>query len=113
MLLAHDRADGAPDSVIVMHLSDSAVALSSEELGVFGKTGPAELPFVNVQRYLARLSDAVPAVYARSADATMLALEDVGDVTLWEAVSAANDGGRALFSQRARMDRRSAGAGAR
>ena len=89
---------GAPASVIVMHLSDSAVALSSEELGVFGKGGPKELPFVNVQRYLAGISDAVPAIYGRSADATMLALEDIGDVTLWEAANAAGDGGRALFA---------------
>lgn len=87
----------APASLVVMHLSDAAVAISSEELGVFGKGGPAELPFVNVQRYLARFSDAVPAIHARSADGKMLVLEDVGDLTLWDAARASKDGGRALF----------------
>ena len=43
----------APESLVVMHLSDAAVAISSEELGVFGKGGPAELPFV--QRLLEQL----------------------------------------------------------
>jgi aminoglycoside/choline kinase family phosphotransferase len=93
------RSDAAPESLVVMHLSDRAVAISSEELGVFGKGGPAELPFVNVHRYLAKLSDAVPAIYARSADGKMLVLEDVGDLTLWEAAQASKDGGRALFRQ--------------
>jgi hypothetical protein len=91
------RAGAVPESLVVMHLSDAAVAISSEELGVFGKGGPAELPFVNVQRYLARLSDAVPTIYARSADGKMLVLEDVGDLTLWDTARASNDGGRALF----------------
>lgn len=68
-----------------MHLRDAAVALSSEELGVFGDSGPAELPFLNVWRYLRRLSDAVPDVYDVSTDQRLLLIEDVGDVTLWAA----------------------------
>lgn len=86
-----------PATLVVMHSSDAAVAISSDELGVFGKGGPAELPFVNVQRYLANISDAVPTIYGRSADGKMLVLEDVGDVTLWDAANAAADSGIDLF----------------
>ena len=34
---------GAPPTIVVMILQDAAVALSSEELGVFGKDGPEQL----------------------------------------------------------------------
>jgi hypothetical protein len=63
----------------------SGAALSSDELGVFGKGGPAELPFLNVQRYLAALTDAVPAVYGWTERYAEVVLEDVGDVSLWAA----------------------------
>jgi aminoglycoside/choline kinase family phosphotransferase len=79
---------GAPPSVVVMIMQDAAVAMSSEELGVFGGGGPKELAFVNVGRFLARLTDAVPAIHAVSDDSRLLVLEDVGDVPLWEAASA-------------------------
>lgn len=75
----------APASVVVMVLQDAAVALSSEELAVFGEGGPKELAFLNVGRFLAALTDAVPAIYAVSSDSTLLLLEDVGDTPLWEA----------------------------
>ncbi len=77
--------DGAPATVVVMMMQDAAVAMSSEELGVFGKDGPKELAFVNVGRFLARLTDAVPAIHGVSADSRLLVLEDVGDTPLWEA----------------------------
>ena len=76
---------GAPPTIVVMILQDAAVALSSEELGVFGKDGPKELAFVNVGRFLACRTDAVPEIYAVSGDGRFLVLEDVGDVPLWEA----------------------------
>ena len=88
---------GAPPSLIVMHLRDAAVALSSEELGVYGKGGPSELPFVNVWRYLRSLTDAVPDIYDVSPTSTLLLLEDVGDVTLFAAAEAAGAAGLELF----------------
>jgi len=88
---------GAPSSLIVMHLRDAAVALSSEELGVYGKGGPTELPFVNVWRYLRSLTDAVPDIYDVSPDSTLLLLEDVGDLTLFAAAEAAGAAGIDLF----------------
>src|SRR5512139_3002575 len=77
-----DPTATAPSSVIVMLNEGSGMALSSDELGVFGKDGPTELPFLNVQRYLAKLTDAVPAVYGWTRDYRELLLEDVGDVSL-------------------------------
>ena len=62
---------------------DAAVALSSEELGVFGKDGPKELAFVNVGRFLAARTDAVPQIHGLSGDGRFLVLEDVGDTPLW------------------------------
>jgi aminoglycoside/choline kinase family phosphotransferase len=93
----------APSSLIVMHLRDAAVALSSEELGVYGKGGPTELPFVNVWRYLRSLTDAVPDVYDVSPGSTLLLLEDVGDLTLFAAAEAAGAEGLELFRAALRL----------
>jgi aminoglycoside/choline kinase family phosphotransferase len=79
---------GAPATVVVMMMQDASVALSSEELGVFGEGGPKELAFVNVGRFLARHTDAVPAIHGVSVDSRFLVLEDVGDTPLWDASQA-------------------------
>ena len=42
---------------------------------------PTELPFINVQRYLARAGVAVPAIYRYDAERGLIYLEDLGDVT--------------------------------
>lgn len=79
-------------------MQDAAVALSSEELGVFGKDGPRELAFANVARFLSRHTDALPALHAISPDQSLLVLEDVGDTPLWEAARAATpEVGEELF----------------
>lgn len=78
----------APASLVAMLLADSAVALSSEELGVFGDDGPTELPFISVARYLDTITDALPRIEAQSPEGDILLLEDVGDLTLWAAASA-------------------------
>jgi len=75
----------APASLVVMMMQDAVVAISSEELGVFGKDGPKELAFVNVGRFLAGHSDAIPEIYGVSDDSRLLVLEDVGDLPLWDA----------------------------
>ncbi|HEY2775808.1 MAG TPA: phosphotransferase [Candidatus Binatia bacterium] len=88
----------APATVVVMMMQDAGVAMSSEELNVFGNEGPKELAFVNVGRFLARLTDSVPAIHAVSPDSRFLLLEDVGDVPVWEAAAPAVEAtfGRAL-----------------
>ncbi|RMD84437.1 MAG: hypothetical protein D6815_04160 [Candidatus Dadabacteria bacterium] len=77
------RGPSAPRAVVAMLMDSREVALSSEELGVFGESGPEEIPFVNVARYLSRFCRAIPEIYDVAADGTCILLEDVGDVSLW------------------------------
>ena len=76
---------GAPASAVAMLLADRGIALSSEELAVL-KQPTAELPYLNVHRFLSRLGVAVPALYADASDRGVLLLEDIGDTALWDAV---------------------------
>jgi hypothetical protein len=71
-----------PDSLVVMVMPEQAP--SSEEAA--GKAVPAELPFVDVQRYLAQLGVRVPAILRYDEPARMMVLEDLGDVTLEKAL---------------------------
>jgi N-acetylmuramate 1-kinase len=96
---AHIAGAAAPPSVIVMLLADRGVAMSSDELAVFTHP-PAELPYVNVHRFLAALGVAVPELYADASEQGMLLLEDVGDTPLWDAVAGRTPQQvRALFRQ--------------
>lgn len=77
---------GVPQSLIVMELPDaSALPLSSEELAIF-KSGPAELPFLNVHRFLEGIGVRVPKLYGRWPNDGILLLEDLGDTALWDRV---------------------------
>jgi aminoglycoside/choline kinase family phosphotransferase len=79
------RGSGAPRTVIAMVLADRGVAMSSDELASLTQA-PAELPYVNVHRFLAALGVAIPELYVDAAERGVLLLEDIGDTTLWEAV---------------------------
>jgi N-acetylmuramate 1-kinase len=72
-------------SLIVMELAGSALPLSSEELAIFSEA-PKELPFLNVHRFLKETGVRVPEVYAATADQKLLLIQDLGDLSLWEAV---------------------------
>ena len=85
----------APATVVVMVMEDAAIALSSDELGVFGEDGPEELAFLNVARFLAPRTSAIPEIYASADDNSLVMLEDVGDVPLWEAATAPKGNGPA------------------
>ncbi|HWP60526.1 MAG TPA: phosphotransferase [Candidatus Acidoferrales bacterium] len=74
-----------PSSVVVMELSGKNLPLSSEELAIFPEP-LAELPFLNLHRFLRRLGVRVPRLYGQWAEEGLLMLEDVGDVSLWDAV---------------------------
>ncbi len=87
-IVAGERSQ-TPSTVVIMLIDDAGVPMSSEELGVFGAQGPAELPFVNVWRFLSRVTDAVPRVFRAYAAEGGLVLEDVGDVSLWESATSA------------------------
>jgi aminoglycoside/choline kinase family phosphotransferase len=77
-------------SLLVMELGDDP--LKSEEAS---KVAVKELPFLNVQRYLARAGVAVPEVYRYDAQLGLVYLEDLGDVTFESQVLDANDEVRA------------------
>lgn len=86
------------DTAAVMLLAEGRFTGGGDELGA--GTAAAELPFVAVQRYLARHGVRVPAIHHdASASDGLLLLEDVGDVTLWAAASRAPAGARALFGR--------------
>jgi aminoglycoside/choline kinase family phosphotransferase len=86
---------GAPiESAVVMVLGEDRFG-GSDELGGGGAT---ELPFVEVGRWLATHGLRVPVLRAdRARTDRLLLLEDVGDTTLWAAVSAEPARTRELF----------------
>lgn len=84
-------------SLVVMELGDNPLA--SEEAAK--SAAPAELPFINVQRYLARAGVAVPAIYRYDVARGFLYLEDLGDVTFESRVAAAGDDVRARYYRQA------------
>src|SRR5690348_8054047 len=87
----------APATAVAMLLGvEQRFGPGGDEFGAGART--AELPFVNVARWLAGRGLAPPAIYhdAAASDALVL-LEDLGDTTLWAAVSARPGDAPALF----------------
>jgi N-acetylmuramate 1-kinase len=72
-----------PNSLVVMVMPPQARA--SEE--VSSNAVPDELPFVDVQRYLAGLGVRVPSILRYDQAAGMMVLEDLGDVTVEKALA--------------------------
>ena len=62
-----------PASVVAMLLADRGIAMSSDELAVL-KQPPAEIPYLNVHRFLSRLCVAVPEIYADASERGVLLL---------------------------------------
>src|SRR5262249_340438 len=79
-------------SLLVMELGDDP--LKSEEAS---KGHVRELPFLNVQRYLARAGVAVPEIYRYDPQLGLVYLEDLGDVTFEQKVAPAGDDERAVW----------------
>ena len=91
-------AGPAPAQVVVMVLGEGRFTGGSDELG--GGGASSELPFVNVARWLGARGFPIPAIHLdRAREDGLLLLEDVGDTTLWAAVSAAPAATRLLFSR--------------
>jgi aminoglycoside/choline kinase family phosphotransferase len=86
----------APASAIVMLLPRDVPITASEELTA-GDVA-TELPFVELQRFLAGHGVPVPDLYLYDEDAGVLLLEDLGDVALADAASRGDDRD-ALFAQ--------------
>ncbi len=70
------EVEAVPSSSIVMHLPPDALA--SDELAA---ERPTELPFLAVQRFLARRNLPVPRLYIDDVPNRVLLLEDLGDET--------------------------------
>jgi len=83
--------------VMVMELGDNP--LKSEEAAK--GAAPTELPFINIQRYLARAGASVPAIYRFDTDRGLLYLEDLGDVTFESRVLDAGDDVRGRYYRQA------------
>lgn len=73
-----------PATTVVMILAGSVLPLSSDELAVF-KEPLAELPYLNVYRFLRPLGVHVPETYYDGSQDGFLLLEDIGDLPLREA----------------------------
>jgi len=80
-----------------MELGDNP--LKSEEAAT--GAAPAELRFINVQRYLARAGAAVPAIYRYDAERGFIYLEDLGDITFESRVADADDDVRGRYYRQA------------
>lgn len=85
---------GAPATVMAMLLPEGPRA-ASEELAAELHT--EELPFVNVQRFLARHGVPVPEIYHFAERDGVLLLEDVGDLSLAEAALRGGPAAHALL----------------
>jgi hypothetical protein len=85
---------GKPGSLVVMETGDPR---HSDEVVKGG--GPDELPFLNVQRYLARGGVAVPALYLYDPDQGLVYLEDLGDITFESRVQPGSDAVRRRYYQ--------------
>jgi aminoglycoside/choline kinase family phosphotransferase len=87
---------GTPGSAVIMELPDDP--MKSDERSADGR--PRELPFLNVQRYLAGGGLPVPEVYRTDLAVGLVALEDLGDRTFEMAVKeAAPEARQALYRQ--------------
>jgi hypothetical protein len=83
-------AGGPPHSVILMQLAEPEGFKQSEEAVSGSAHAITDLPFLNVMSHLAKAEVPVPALHYYDQAAGLLYLEDFGDVTLAEAVNAAD-----------------------
>lgn len=73
-------------SYILMQMADAEGFKQSEE-AVTGSVPVDELPFLNMQRYLAQGGAPVPKIVGQNLDEGLILLEDLGDTSLMAAIS--------------------------
>lgn len=78
------RVGSAPDSWVLMVMPPDALKKSEE---VSKGPAPSELPFINVHRYLSKLSVRVPRILRFDEPAGIMVLEDLTDQTFEAALS--------------------------
>lgn len=94
--------DQGKNSYVIMRLP-KGFASPAEEVTKTAPGGPAELPFLNIQRYLKNLGIRVPEVYAADPDKGLILLEDLGDKKLEDLVRKA-EGPFFLFYYKKALD---------
>jgi len=78
-------AGASPDSMILMHF-DPTQALVSDEFVGRSAARPKELPFITVQRFLARAGLPVPGILLDRVSQGRLWLDDLGDNTMYNMI---------------------------
>ena len=78
----------APPTAIAIDLGPDDLPLYARALGLVPKP-PEESPWVNVHRLMEQLGVAVPAIYLAAPAERKLLVEDVGNLSLYEAVTGA------------------------
>lgn len=73
---------------VLMAMPEGKMSVSEEITNL--KEKPAELPYINVQKYLASLELPVPTIVHFSEKDRWLILEDLGDTKLWDVVAKAS-----------------------
>lgn len=86
-------------SFVVMKLPEGKASASEEITNL--KSKPAEIPFVNIGRFLMQRGLPVPEIHYADEKSGILLLEDVGDETLEKRVAAAGDDVRRLWYRKA------------
>lgn len=103
------RVGAAPESWVLMVMPPSSLTQSDEKTKGLA---PDELPFLNVQRYLKSLGIRVPDIFHFDADAGVMVLEDLSDLTFEHALKSApltelyQNAVRLLARLRARAERK-------
>ncbi|MBI3607681.1 MAG: phosphotransferase [Nitrospirae bacterium] len=82
-------AGSVPATLILMELAEPEAFKRSEEAISASDFPVTELPFLNIQRYLRSRGLGVPRIYDYDVKSGRLVLEDLGDVTLWDAIAGA------------------------
>lgn len=92
------RVGTAPESWVLMVMPPDAAKRSEE---VSNGEVPAELPFVNVHRYLTKLGVRVPKILRFDEPAGMMVLEDLSDLTFEKALETTDK--RKLYGEAVRL----------
>jgi aminoglycoside/choline kinase family phosphotransferase len=86
-LIQRGSNTSAPASVIAIDLGPDDLPLYVRALDLVAQPRP-EPPFLSVHRLMEQIGIAVPAIYAAAVPLRKLMVEDVGDLSLYEAVKA-------------------------
>ena len=85
----HLAPGSAPSSLILMELAEPEAFKRSEEAVSSADLPVIELPFLDIQRYLSARGLGVPRIHHYDRDGGRLVLEDLGDLTLGNAIAGA------------------------